>query len=30
MCVYPKMPHGEWPMSFSAIPAFGFEFSQTE
>ena len=24
------MPHGEWPNSFSAIQAFGLEFSQSE
>ena len=24
------MPHGEWPHSFSAIQAFGLEFSHSE
>src|SRR3712207_2772977 len=30
ICEYPKIPEGEWPHSFSAIHAFGFEFSHNE
>src|SRR6185437_12678651 len=30
MCEYPNRPAGEWPQSFSAIQAFGLEFSHNE
>src|SRR6185503_14465557 len=30
MCVYPKSPDGEWPISFSTNQAFGFELSHSD
>src|SRR5688500_4192353 len=30
MCEYPKIPHGEYPHSFSTIHALGLEFSHSE